>query len=93
MARMTKEERAKQYVDLLKRNPTKQQAQEVANLLEDLVNADTRKPLSFSSKIAILEEMEKQIDSPIILEHADNQSVLGLISVVKEIINDNNKKG
>lgn len=93
MGRMTKEERAKQYVDLLKRNPTKQQAQEVANLLENLVNADTREPLSFSSKIAILEEMEKQIDSPFILEHADNQNVLDLISVVKAIINDNNKKG
>jgi hypothetical protein len=57
------------------------------------VNADTKEPLSFSSKIAILEEMEKQIDSPFILEHADNQNVLDLISVVKAIINDNNKKG
>ena len=93
MARMSKEERAKQYLDLLKKNPSKQQAQVIANRLEGLVYADTGTPLSFSSKIAILEEMEKQVSSSIVLEHADNQCVLDLISTVKAIINDNNKKG
>lgn len=93
MARMSKEERAKQYLELLKKNPSKQQAQVIANSLEGLVNADTGKPLSFSSKIAILEEMETQVSSSIVLEHADNQCVLDLISTVKAIINDNNKKG
>lgn len=43
--------------------------------------------------MAILEEMEKQVNSSIILEHANNQYVLDLISTVKAIINDNNKKG
>lgn len=42
---MFKEERAKQYVDLLKKNPSKQQVQAIAKRLEGLVNADTRKPL------------------------------------------------
>lgn len=93
MARMTKEERAKQYVNLLKKNPSRQQAQAIAKSLEGLVNADTRQPLSISSKMAILEEMEKQVSSSIILEHADNQCVLDLISTVKSIVNDNNKKG
>lgn len=90
---MTKEERAKQYVYLLKKNPTRQQAQAVAKDLEKLVYADTGQQLSFSSKMAILEEMEKQVSSSIILEHADNQCVLDLISTVKAIVNDNNKKG
>ena len=70
---MSKEERAKQYLDLLKKNPSKQQAQVIANRLEGLVNADKGTPLSFSSKIAIWEEMEKQVSSSIVLEHADNQ--------------------
>lgn len=70
---MSKEERAKQYLDLLKKNPSKQQAQVIANRLEGLVNADKGTLLSFSSKIAIWEEMEKQVSSSIVLEHADNQ--------------------
>lgn len=93
MAKMSKEERAKQYLDLLKKNPSKQQAQEIANRLEKLIYADTGIPLSYSSKIAILDEMEKQLSSSILLEHADNQCVLDLISAVKAIINANNKKG
>ena len=43
------------------------------NRLEGLVNADKGTLLSFSSKIAIWEEMEKQVSSSIVLEHADNQ--------------------
>ena len=86
MASMSREERANDYLQKLKRNPTKMEAREIAKSLNSLVFTKSNNPLSKEDKLAIINEMLEQATSGLILEHADNQEILSLISLVNQII-------
>lgn len=92
MARMSREERAKEYLQRLKNNPTDLEARKIVVDLNSLVYAESKKPLSKEEKLAIVNEMLKQASFGLILEHADNQEILSLISLVNQIIDEGGKK-
>lgn len=84
MASMSKEERAKQYLDWLEEDKTPTGIQRVVNNLNGLIYTNTQKPVSKEYKLQIIAEMEKQAPSHgTILEHAENKSILLLIQTVK----------
>ncbi len=84
MASMTKEERAKQYLDWLEADKTENGIQRVVDSLNELVYSESQKPISKEYKLSIIAEMEKQAPShEVILEHAENKSILLLIQTVK----------
>ena len=92
MAKMSRGERAKEYLQRLKRNPTDLEARQIVVDLNLLVFAESGEPLSKEEKLAIVNEMLKQASSGLILEHADNQEILSLINLVNQIIEGGGKK-
>ena len=81
---MSKAERAKQYLDWLEEDKSQSGIQRVVNSLNDLVYTESQQPISKEYKLAIIAEMEKQAPSHgVILEHAENKSILLLIQTVK----------
>ena len=84
MASMNREERARQYLDWLQNDKSEKGVQRVVESLNGLVYAQSREPLSKAEKLAIVAEMEKQAPTQgLILEHAENKSILLLIQTVK----------
>ncbi len=80
---MTKQERAKQYIKWIEEDRING-ADRVLKSINSLVYSETDKPISKEYKIAILEEMIELLPSDgLLLEHADNASVLQLIQIVK----------
>ena len=81
---MTREERAKQYLEQLKKDGSSESIQQIVDSLNCLVFSSTKEPLTKDEKLAIIAEMKKQASGygPL-LEHADNSSILELIQAVK----------
>ena len=90
MASMSKEERAKEYCKQLCNNPTQETAKKIANSINRLVYSNTEKPISSEYKMELIGIMEQNWTNfyPI-LEHAENQSILALISQIKATIKNN----
>ena len=63
MASMSRKERANDYLQKLKRNPTKMEAREIAKSLNSLVFTKSNNPLSKEDKLAIINEMLEQNNS------------------------------
>lgn len=90
MPSMTKEERAKSYCKKLCNNPTPKTVSEISQSINGLVYSDSKIPVSEKYKLEIIELMEQNwYQYYPILEHAENQSILNLISQIKAIIKSN----
>lgn len=89
IASMNRMERAKYYVEKLNGKPTEEQARQIARDINALVYSKSGEALSCEDKIAIAVEMERQLGEQLVLEHADNQAVLDLISLVRRIVTEN----
>lgn len=90
--KMSIEERAKQYIDLLKKDRSDNGIQNVIDKMNQLVYSDSRKPVSERYKLDIIDEMEKLVNPyDICLEHTDNASLLALIQAVRAKIEANKR--
>lgn len=88
MASMSKEERAKDYCKKLCNSPNLETVTEIVNSINGLVYTESQKPVSEKYKLELITLMEESwTEFYPILEHAENQSILALISQIKATIN------
>ncbi len=87
MASMTKKERAKYYCKKLCNSPTSETVTEIANSINGLIYSESKEPVSEKYKLELITLMEENwTEFYPILEHAENQAILALISQIKTII-------
>ncbi len=87
MASMTKKERAKYYCKKLCNSPNSKTVTEIANSINGLIYSESQEPVSEKYKLELIALMEESwTEFHPILEHAENQSILELISQIKATI-------